>query len=157
MSSCQGTVLAVEPSLGVVSHYLPFLIAQCLFSGFVLFLCLHGFLSLPSLTNISRSLSTLIKTVESLEIKTIALSLPGCTTWVNFLVWCGGCLGENRADLLFLPLAIPDFQLAVGKQSNCVLCMWLSCVSTFLSSAHCFNLLSDTFTHLTWTESFKPS
>lgn len=35
MSSCQGTVLAVEPSLGVVLHYLLFLFALCLFSGFV--------------------------------------------------------------------------------------------------------------------------
>lgn len=42
MSFCQDTVLAVEPSLGVVSHYLPFLIAQCLFSGFVV-------VSMPSL------------------------------------------------------------------------------------------------------------
>lgn len=43
MSSCQGTVLAVEPRLRAVSHYLPFLIAQYLFSGFVV-------VSMPSLS-----------------------------------------------------------------------------------------------------------
>lgn len=77
--------------------------------------------------------------MESLGIKTIALSLldvqPGSISLLVIRPWFGvggennntyaivvitktnehksnsftSCLGENRADLLFLPLAIPDF------------------------------------------------
>lgn len=38
-----------------------------------------------------------MKTVESLEIKTIALSLPGWTTWVNFFTLSSG-LGFDEGE-----------------------------------------------------------